>query len=163
MLTDSFPCMILHRRNLACIGCGCPRSVGGPSSSQTQGLNSTSTRALPSPRFNNVLNNSATYYSSATPHQQPSFNFTQPSQPTGYPSPVVPHVSNPPKSAHPLLTPSGRAFAVGGKVQNISSDPLSPCIMYWPDNEPFPEQGQIRPNGLVGVPVRVSFSPSGAY
>ncbi|KAG5646155.1 hypothetical protein DXG03_004208 [Asterophora parasitica] len=58
----------------------------------------------------------------------------------------------PPKSAHPLLTPSGRAFSVGGKVQNISSDPLSPCIMYWPDNEPFPEQGQIRPSGLVGVP-----------
>ncbi|KAG5636980.1 hypothetical protein H0H81_006186 [Sphagnurus paluster] len=24
--------------------------------------------------------------------------------------------------------------------------------MYWPDNEPFPEQGQIRPSGLVGVP-----------
>lgn len=26
--------------------------------------------------------------------------------------------------------------------------------MYWPDNEPFPEQGQIRPNGLVGLAVR---------
>jgi hypothetical protein len=25
--------------------------------------------------------------------------------------------------------------------------------MYWPDNEPFPEQGQIRPNGLVGISV----------
>ncbi|KAF9054179.1 hypothetical protein BJ165DRAFT_1399454 [Panaeolus papilionaceus] len=59
--------------------------------------------------------------------------------------------SQPPKLTHPLLTPSGRAFAVGGKVQNVSSDPLSPCIMYWPDNEPFPEQGQIRPSGLVGV------------
>jgi hypothetical protein len=57
------------------------------------------------------------------------------------------------RSAHPLLTPSGRAFAIGGKVQNISSDPLSPCIMYWPDNEPIPEQGQIRPSGLVGVAV----------
>ncbi|KAK7055171.1 RanBP2-type domain-containing protein [Favolaschia claudopus] len=62
-----------------------------------------------------------------------------------------PHLP-PPTHAHPLLTPSGRAFAVGGKVQNISSDPLSPCIMYWPDNEPFPDQGQIRPSGLVGVP-----------
>jgi hypothetical protein len=60
-------------------------------------------------------------------------------------------------SGHPLLTPSGRAFAVGGKVQNISSDPLSPCIMYWPDNEPFPEQGQIRPSGLMGVPVSIVF------
>uniref|UniRef100_A0A0W0FYU5 RanBP2-type domain-containing protein n=1 Tax=Moniliophthora roreri TaxID=221103 RepID=A0A0W0FYU5_MONRR len=54
-------------------------------------------------------------------------------------------------SGHPLLTPSGRAFAIGGRVQNISSDPLSPCIMYWPDNEPFPEQGQIRPGNLVGI------------
>ncbi|KAF8901548.1 hypothetical protein CPB85DRAFT_1323395 [Mucidula mucida] len=63
------------------------------------------------------------------------------------PSPVA----TPAKNAHPLLTPSGRAFAVGGRVQNISSDPLLPCIMYWPDNEPFPEQGQIRPSGLVGI------------
>lgn len=59
----------------------------------------------------------------------------------------------PPKPTHPILTPSGRAFAIGGKVQNVSSDPLSPCIMYWPDNEPFPEQGQIRPSNVVGVTV----------
>jgi hypothetical protein len=58
---------------------------------------------------------------------------------------------------HPLLTPSGRAFTVGGKVQNISSDPLSPCIMYWPDNEPFLEQGQIRPSGLMSVQVSRRF------
>ena len=25
--------------------------------------------------------------------------------------------------------------------------------MFWPDNEPFPEQGQIRPSHLSGVPV----------
>ncbi|KAJ7936319.1 hypothetical protein B0H13DRAFT_2261818 [Mycena leptocephala] len=56
-----------------------------------------------------------------------------------------------------LLTPSGRAFASCGKVQNISSDPFSPCIMYWPDNEPFPEPGQIRPSGLMGVPASVVF------
>ncbi|KAF5314331.1 hypothetical protein D9619_011771 [Psilocybe cf. subviscida] len=62
-------------------------------------------------------------------------------------------VGGKPHSQHPLLTPSGRAFAVGGKVQNVSSDPLTPCIMYWPDNEPLPEQGQIRPNNLVGVAV----------
>jgi len=105
MLTASFPCMILHRRNLACIGCGCPRSGNaGP---------------------------------------QPA-----PGSQAVYTPPVLPV-----KSAHPLLTPSGRAFAIGGRVQNISSDPLSPCIMYWPDNEPFPEQGQIRPGNLVGVPV----------
>lgn len=56
------------------------------------------------------------------------------------------------KQAHPLLTPSGRAFAIGGRVRNISNDPLSPCIMYWPDNEPLPEQGQIRPGNLAGLP-----------
>jgi len=50
-----------------------------------------------------------------------------------------------------LLTPSGRSFSVGGKVQNISNDPLSPCILFWPDNEPFPEQGQIRPPMTGGV------------
>ncbi|KAJ7931903.1 hypothetical protein B0H13DRAFT_1593762 [Mycena leptocephala] len=54
---------------------------------------------------------------------------------------------NRPTSAHPLLTPSGRTFAAGGKVRNVSSDPLSPCIMFWPENEPLPEQGQIRPIG----------------
>ncbi|KAJ7846969.1 hypothetical protein B0H14DRAFT_2179240, partial [Mycena olivaceomarginata] len=50
-----------------------------------------------------------------------------------------------------LLTPSGRGFARAGKVQNVSSDPLLPCIMYWPYNELFPEQGQIRPRDLLGV------------
>ncbi|KAJ7860571.1 hypothetical protein B0H14DRAFT_2441954 [Mycena olivaceomarginata] len=60
-------------------------------------------------------------------------------------------------SPHPHLTPSGRALARGGKVQNVSSDPLSQCIMYWPDNEPFPEQGQIRPTlpcDLSNLPIR---------
>ncbi|KAJ7170420.1 hypothetical protein C8R43DRAFT_944935 [Mycena crocata] len=56
-------------------------------------------------------------------------------------------------TSHPILTPSGRALGRGGKVQNISSDLLSPCIMYWPENEPFPEQGQIRPSNIMHVPV----------
>ncbi|ETW79889.1 hypothetical protein HETIRDRAFT_248265, partial [Heterobasidion irregulare TC 32-1] len=54
---------------------------------------------------------------------------------------------------HHILTPSGREFSVGGRVQNVSTDPLAPCVMYWPDNEPLPEQGQLRPSGLLGVPV----------
>jgi hypothetical protein len=258
MLTDSFPCMILHRRNLACIGCGCPRSavnganagahthnhqhqhalnpVGG-GASVGQGA-----RGIPSPRFTNNAtgngvngvngisgNNSVsggvtTYYSSGpTPaaaqnfqarpqqtqqnhpqleqherispqqqqhnqqHQQFNavFTQTQSSTPTAHSlqtfrpsssstssSPPIsihaPHTqpaapvkaaaaSASSSSAHPLLTPSGRAFAVGGKVQNISSDPLSPCVMYWPDNEPFPEQGQIRPSCMAGIAVCLSF------
>lgn len=138
MLTSSFPCMILHRRNLACIGCGCPRSAAVTASSQQQ---QQSTRATPSPRFASLPTQSSAPLASA-----PQASYSYPSQHASLPAPSQ-------KSAHPLLTPSGRAFAVGGKVQNISSDPLSPCIMYWPDNEPFPEQGQIRPSGLVGVPV----------
>lgn len=54
-----------------------------------------------------------------------------------------------------ILTPSGRAFSVGGRVQDVSSDPLSSCFLFWPDNEPLPEQGQIRPSTLVGFPVRI--------
>lgn len=141
MLTSSFPCMILHRRNLACIGCGCPRSGGGTASSEQQQLYPPP-RTTSSPRFTSVPPQSS------VPHVSPQpspCNYLQ-SQHTPLPPPTQ-------RSAHPLLTPSGRAFAIGGKVQNISSDPLSPCIMYWPDNEPIPEQGQIRPSGLVGVAV----------
>ncbi|KAJ7876369.1 hypothetical protein B0H14DRAFT_2342746 [Mycena olivaceomarginata] len=32
----------------------------------------------------------------------------------------------------------------GWRAQYIS-DAISPCEMHWPDNEPFPESGQIRP------------------
>lgn len=49
MLTASFPCMILHRRNLACIGCGCPRSAGGTAPPQHQ--QTYPTRTLSSPCF----------------------------------------------------------------------------------------------------------------
>ncbi|KAG7447299.1 uncharacterized protein BT62DRAFT_931141 [Guyanagaster necrorhizus] len=115
-------------RNLACIGCGCPRSSPAP---LYQAPLPPPTPTLPSPRFQ------------PPPPVSPAYS---PQSPAFPPSPA------PAKSVHPLLTPSGRAFAVGGKVQNISSDPLSPCIMYWPDNEPFPEQGQIRPSALVGIP-----------
>lgn len=152
--------MILHRRNLSCIGCGCPKSTavsGHPQQTQQpQQLYSSSNNAMPrpaaSPRFSNPPNRT-TPLRSGLPASQSAYSgsLSQPqsSRPMGY----QPQVSGPPKTAHPLLTPSGRAFAIGGRVQNISSDPLSPCIMYWPDNEPFPEQGQIRPGGLAGVPV----------
>ncbi|KAH8103227.1 hypothetical protein DFH11DRAFT_1866285 [Phellopilus nigrolimitatus] len=57
----------------------------------------------------------------------------------------------PQQPQHPLLTPSGRALAVGGKVLNVSVDSLAPCIMFWPDNEALPEPGQA---GLANVHVR---------
>ncbi|TFK37678.1 hypothetical protein BDQ12DRAFT_152220 [Crucibulum laeve] len=151
-------------RNVNCIGCGYPRIDSGMMPPQNQTSSSQAARAVPSPRFSSMQGN-VTYYSSGPPtaqqqqqhHQQsqqpapPSFSDAG-SQPCFPPSGSTPQNSAPPKAAHPLLTPSGRTFAVGGRVQNISSDPLSPCIMYWPDNEPFPEQGQIRPSGLTGIP-----------
>lgn len=151
------PMMSSTRRNLSCIGCGSSRPTSTLSQNST--TSSANTRpTLSSPRF--TQNNPTTFYSSGpTP---PHSHLTSYHNPIGYPSqsptsasasPPSHVLSLPNKSAHPLLTPSGRVFAVGGKVQNISSDPLNPCIMYWPDNEPFPEQGQIRPSGLAGIPV----------
>ncbi|KAJ7353544.1 hypothetical protein DFH08DRAFT_988022 [Mycena albidolilacea] len=162
-------------RNLTCIGCGCPRS--STATADNEGLQSPhhfssfqssnppphSSRPQPSPRFVSAANTMQQYPGNLSPigygfvsqPPSPSYNRVQQQQavmnlppPSPLPSPSATK-SN--MHAHPLLTPSGRAFAVGGKVQNISSDPLSPCIMYWPDNEPFPEQGQIRPGGLMSV------------
>lgn len=74
-------------------------------------------------------------------------------QPQPPPPPAPPRHRDPPSPVTPpsprhlpmVLTPSGRALSMGGRVQNISRDPLAPCIIFWPDNEPLPEQRQIRP------------------
>lgn len=100
-------------------------------------------RPQASPRFSSSPEYNQNY---APAPPQPPLAHTAP------PSPTQPMPSKPP---HPLLTPSGRTFAVGGKVQNVSTDPLTPCVIYWPDNEPLPEQGQIRPAYLAGLAVRV--------
>jgi hypothetical protein len=76
----------------------------------------------------------------------------------GYPRPSQPSLS--PISAPPTapqyspqppitLTPSGRSFTIGGKVRNVSPNPANPIILFWPDNEPFPEEGQCRPPSLA--------------
>jgi hypothetical protein len=143
VLTEAFPCMILHRRNLACIGCGCSRNSSGAPPAACQSASPT-TRMISSPRF--VSSMAATQPSPTFASSPKQFRGSQLSQ---APKPSVP--------SHPLLTPSGRAFAIGGKVQNVSQDPLTPCVMYWPDNEPLPDQGQIRPSGLTGMSVRSIF------
>ncbi|KAI6161563.1 hypothetical protein EDD17DRAFT_1481208 [Pisolithus thermaeus] len=144
-------------RNLACRGCGCPRSENQVTSMHRQGSAALpSTRMPSSPRFIGSVN------AATSPCIQPSIPNTT-SGPPHYPSvsqgvrhlsPSLPGLINvkSPSPSHPLLTPSGRAFAVGGKVQNVSSEPLVPCVIFWPDNEPFPEQGQIRPSHLTGMP-----------
>lgn len=151
VLTDSFPCMILHRRNLACRGCGCPRSESQVSSMNRQALGMPSPRLPTSPRFASTAGATSFYTSPSIPNSS-----HYPTIPLGPRHPLAAQPvagAKPASPSHPLLTPSGRSFSVGGKVQNISSDPSVPCIMYWPDNEPFPEQGQIRPNNIGGLPV----------
>lgn len=150
VLTDSFPCMILHRRNLACRGCGCPRSENQVSMNR-QALGMSTVPRLPtSPRF--AGNASPAPLFTGSPIPNPYYAALQPGA-RHAPAAQSASGGKPASPSHPLLTPSGRSFSVGGKVQNISSDPCTPCIMYWPDNEPFPEQGQIRPNALAGIPV----------
>ncbi|KAJ3875146.1 hypothetical protein F5051DRAFT_334332, partial [Lentinula edodes] len=136
-------------RNLACIGCGSSRVVNSSTSINYQPSMPSSTRPPLSPRFASspntpnfpsvisMMHNNQTY--------APGPSSPSPAQPVN----VLPVSQS--KNGHPLLTPSGRAFAVGGRVQNISVDPLSPCIMYWPDNEAFPDPGQIRPNVIMGI------------
>lgn len=169
VLADNFPCMILHRRNLACIGCGCPRPGHRTPSPNSPTSNMQQPNRLPSsPRFisppNSRINTAVNFSnrpSPMSPMRSPNtFNFApQGSSPLSQgPSPSIsqhPHPSagKPSSPVHHLLTPSGRSFSVGGKVQNISTDPLLPCVMYWPDNEAFPEQGQLRPSIVAGVPV----------
>jgi hypothetical protein len=98
---------------------------------------------------------SRTSLSATSPAQVPSPRFAgalEPQMPASL-SQRIPHI----------LTPSGRAFSVGGRVQDVSSDPLSSCFLFWPDNEPLPEQGQLRPSNAVGVPVCIAcpvFKPS---
>lgn len=155
---------VLRRRNLACIGCGCLRPGNRTPSPQRQSSNSgmQSTRLASSPRFvsspNQHLSNVTNFaHSPMSPMPSPNAysNYPQGSHPHNPPPPMTHPVSapKPPTPVHHLLTPSGRSFSVGGKVQNISTDPLSPCVLYWPDNEAFPEQGQIRPSITMGVPV----------
>ncbi|KAH7100424.1 hypothetical protein BKA62DRAFT_800498 [Auriculariales sp. MPI-PUGE-AT-0066] len=70
-------------------------------------------------------------------------------------SPVLPPLQTshlpPAAKGQTLLTPAGKTFSVGGKVQNVSMDPLMPCIVFWPDNEPFPRPTQIRPPMSTGI------------
>jgi hypothetical protein len=167
MLTDAFLRTVRRRRNLTCIGCSCPRcpAIGNANDPSPTHQQFALQPPNPSPHFASAPssrhhsgNMSPSAYEFAS--QFSSYDRLQEEE-------YAPPMTSPPSfplgastakkgvSAHPHLTPSGRAFARGGKVQNISSDPLSPCIIYWPNNEPFPERGQIRPSGPLGVPVSI--------
>ncbi|KAI5993714.1 hypothetical protein F5J12DRAFT_907322 [Pisolithus orientalis] len=139
-------------RNLACRGCGCPRSERSAALP--------STRFPSSPRFIGSANATSPYVQPSIPNTTSGPHYPSGSQGARHLSPSLPALMNvkSPSPSNPLLTPSGRAFAVGGRVQNVSGDPLIPCVIFWPDNEPFPEQGQIRPSHLTGVQVCHFFS-----
>ena len=151
--TYPLPCLHPHSRNVSCIGCGSPRPHNGTTVQGTNSVPFVATR-LASPRFAST---------SSAPSNVPSLRLNGTPSPTAMSYNIHPTLSSPlpysqnqfkaPASQHPILTPSGRALAIGGKVQNVSSDPLAPCIMYWPDNEAFPEPGQIRPPNLANVHV----------
>lgn len=78
-------------------------------------------------------------------------------------------IMGPSQSLAHILTPSGQALAIGGKIRNVavaihpsstspSSTPLAhphPCIMWWPDNEPLPHLTQIRPLP-IGMPPTIT-------
>ncbi|RPD60715.1 hypothetical protein L227DRAFT_81355 [Lentinus tigrinus ALCF2SS1-6] len=138
------------QRNTICIACGRPRAgIPAPPPVDT----SHATLANPSPRFAGRFN--ATQSAPHTPLSTTPFSPSGPA-PSAPPYPFhaasnalaaaqaqMPTKAPPPQ--YPPLTPSGRALSVGGRVRNISRDPLAPCVMYWPDNEPLPEPCQIRP------------------
>jgi hypothetical protein len=140
-------------RNSSCIGCGHPRQplvrpvplitpVGGPSLRMNSSPRFVTQSSVPAPLSSPVATTTP-----VTLHGLPVSRTPM--------SPRSPfNATKPPPPSYPLLTPSGRALATGGRVQNISSNPLLPCVMYWPDNEPYPEQGQIRPQGPTGTQVR---------
>ncbi|KDQ54481.1 hypothetical protein JAAARDRAFT_135150 [Jaapia argillacea MUCL 33604] len=138
-------------RNMTCIGCGSSRPGDGLPSPVPRSPVSwmSSIRALSSPRFVGAPHlqscESQHLPSGAAPRPVHSSTFSQPHS--------VSQVfrGKPPAPSYPLLTPSGRALSLGGKVQNVSNDPLTPCVMWWPDNEPLPEQGQIRPTGIISI------------
>ncbi|KZS97177.1 hypothetical protein SISNIDRAFT_247138 [Sistotremastrum niveocremeum HHB9708] len=114
--------------------------------------------------FPNNGNGSLSLPSSPSSNINPSFSFTSSLQSisslTTNPAPSLSSLTSsasgtttqltlgPGNQLRPLpsiLTPTGRAFAVGGRVRNVSPNPLSPCVLFWPDNEDLPSEGQVRP------------------
>ncbi|KAI0351582.1 hypothetical protein OH77DRAFT_1498386 [Trametes cingulata] len=157
------------QRNISCIVCGRPRSGGAPPLSADQAHPPNYPLANPSPRFasryNGIQSAPQTPLTSMS-SPAPGFPFMGPS--SGLSAGALPAPSHTPSKApppqYPPLTPSGRALSVGGRVRNISRDPLSPCVMYWPDNEPLPEPCQIRPidSALITYPPIINTGNKGA-
>lgn len=137
--------MTTIRRNMTCIKCGTARTASSSPSSVSHPL---------SPRFINSFNTPDERQLSQTLNMGPRLP-TPSSSSSVVSSNEFKNTSKPSVPCYPLLTPSGKALSAGGRVRNISTDPLAPCIMYWPDNEPLPDKGQIRPLGSSVMQVRM--------
>ncbi|KAI0946079.1 hypothetical protein AcV7_010147 [Taiwanofungus camphoratus] len=161
-------------RNATCIRCGQPRSEGGRSclSLEMAALDGRQVKTV-SPRFSADRLGRGQGAESGVPGLLSSRAYSAPvcSVPRISPLPQTQTQtqtpvagSKGPRASYPLLTPSGRALSVGGRVQNISQDAMAPCMMYWPDNEGLPEQGQIRPLGcaVLSYPPIVNTGNKGA-
>ncbi|KAI0759085.1 hypothetical protein C8Q74DRAFT_1372951 [Fomes fomentarius] len=154
------------QRNTACIACGRPRRMPHPTLPAEAMRFPTFPLVNPSPRFADRYN-----VTQSTPHSPPastpSFTTLPSVHPTTHNALAAAQAQMPSKAPppqYPPLTPSGRALSVGGRVRNISCDPMFPCVMYWPDNEPLPDPSQIRPvdSALITYPPIVNTGNKGA-
>ncbi|KAF9815642.1 hypothetical protein IEO21_04432 [Rhodonia placenta] len=158
-------------RNIICVSCGRSRLENIYAGSMPQGLPpNASSPIYASPRFATPVSGFHPFGAlRPAPPPMPLRSATDPSPVSQHARlPPVQHAppggAKPASSPYPLLTPSGRALSIGGRVQNISRDPLVPCIMYWPDNEPIPDQGQMRPLGsaVIQYPPIINTGNKGA-
>ncbi|KAH9948455.1 hypothetical protein B0H21DRAFT_234312 [Amylocystis lapponica] len=159
-------------RNVICRICGSPRSAGLPMNCELLPFDfmQMQLNATVSPRFVAAaapLSARADTCRFPLPLGPPLPPQRTSSLPVSLPSARLPSPPPTPQKltgpSYPLLTPSGHALSVGGRVQNVSTDPLSPCVMYWPDNEPLPAQGQIRPaSSAVSYPPIINTGNKGA-
>ena len=161
-MSNKLPSNAYCRRNIACIACGNLRT-GLPSTLSADATSSQpSPVAAPSPRFAGMFNAPQGHFPVSPMAPTGPISPGHPPQPALSTSVLnVPHKAPPPQ--YPPLTPSGRALSVGGRVRNISRDPLSPCVMYWPDNEPLPEPCQIRPIDSALMTVGTRYASAGVY
>ncbi|EIW56565.1 uncharacterized protein TRAVEDRAFT_30050 [Trametes versicolor FP-101664 SS1] len=157
------------QRNISCIVCGRPRSGGAPPLSIDVVHPPNYPLANPSPRFApryNGIQSAPQTPLTTLPSPSPSsnFNFNGPASAGPHPPMHGQLPSKAPPPQYPPLTPSGRSLSVGGRVRNVSRDPLAPCVMYWPDNEPTPEPCQIRPvdSALMTFPPIINTGNKGA-
>ncbi|CEL62823.1 hypothetical protein RSOLAG1IB_10507 [Rhizoctonia solani AG-1 IB] len=119
------PPILSFSRNTTCIACGAPRPLDIGMSAPK-----------PSTDYDRYFDHRASLPLSPPPPRR--FD-------------PLPATSKQPPRLPSILTPSGRAFARGGRIQNVSSIPSAPLVMFWPDNEPLPQACQIRPPFAPGA------------